>query len=48
MASESTTEMTGTNRALDAARASQKEKQLLIKRLFDGDAFSLLTRAERS
>jgi hypothetical protein len=43
MASESTMETTGMNRTLDAARAGQKEKQLLRKRLFVGDSFSLLT-----
>jgi hypothetical protein len=36
-------ETTGTNRALNAVRTGLKEKQLLRKRLFDGDAFSLLT-----
>jgi hypothetical protein len=40
---ETTMETTGTNRALHTIRAGQKEKQLLIKRLFEGDAFLLLT-----
>jgi len=43
MASESTMETTGTNRALNAVRTGQRQKQLLIKRLFKGNAFSLLT-----
>jgi hypothetical protein len=44
-ASESTTEMTGTNYILDAARnGPKKQRQLLRKeRLADGDPFSLLT-----
>jgi hypothetical protein len=36
-------ETTGTNRALNAVRTGQRQKQLLRKRLFEGDAFSLLT-----
>jgi hypothetical protein len=36
LASELTTETTGMNRALNAVRTGQKEKQLLRKRLFDG------------
>jgi hypothetical protein len=43
MASESMMETTGMNRALNAVRTGQRQKQLLIKRLFEGDAFSLLT-----
>jgi len=34
--------------ALNAVRTGQRQKQLLRKRLFEGDAFSLSTRAERS
>jgi hypothetical protein len=37
-----TTEMTGTNRALDAARPSRRQKRLSIKGLFDRMAFSPL------
>jgi hypothetical protein len=44
-ASESTTEMTGTNYTLDAARnGPEKPRQLLRKeRLADGNLFSCLT-----
>ena len=44
-ASESTTEMTGTNYILDAARnGPEKQRQLLRKeRLADGNLFFLLT-----
>ena len=44
-ASESTTEMTGTNYTLDAARnGPEKQRQLLREeRLADGNRFSLLT-----
>ncbi len=38
-----TSEMTGPNRTLDAARPGRRQKQRLIKRLFDRIAFSHLT-----
>jgi hypothetical protein len=41
---ETTTEMTGTNCTLDAARnGSEKQRQLLIQRLADDNLFLLLT-----